>query len=81
MMEFTNLKINEVIEKKEYHDTKRKKWCKYKTPKRTIKPVFSERYANLEEVIRELTVASDRLNGYGGHVYLEVKFKVNKDQY
>ena len=79
MMEFNNIIINEIRERDVYYDSKAKKHRKYKTPKKTITPVIRVKYANLEETLRELTIASDRVKEYGGK--LVVKFELSADIY
>lgn len=79
MMEFNNITINEIREQNSYYDRKTNKHKKYKTPKKTITPVHMVAYANLEEMLRELTIASDRVKDYGGK--LEVKFELTSDLY
>ena len=79
MMEFNKVIINEINVRESYYDRKAEKHKKYKTPKKTIKPVHRVDYANLEEMLRELTIASDRVKEYGGK--LEVKFELSGDQY
>jgi hypothetical protein len=79
MMEFNNIIINEIREQDSYYDRKANKHRKYKTPKKTITPVIRVKYANLEETLRELTIASDRVKEYGGK--LEVKFELSSDLY
>lgn len=79
MMEFNKVIINEINVRDSYYDRKAEKHKKYKTPKKTIKPVHRVDYANLEEMLRELTIASDRVKEYGGK--LEVKFELSGDQY
>tara|TARA_R100001463_G_scaffold88214_6_gene142855 strand:- start:276 stop:512 length:237 start_codon:yes stop_codon:yes gene_type:complete len=78
-MEFNKVIINEIHVRDNYYDRKAGKHKKYKTPKKTIKPVHRVDYANLEEMLRELTIASDRVKEYGGK--LEVKFELSSEIY